>query len=167
MKSLFAPPWSYLVPGVLVVFALTLFNGYYLRQNSLVQQSYNSWLKEVEQTAASVEPLALPLSVELSSTIPSLPGKWQLSANFTEADSENSSRVHRVLQLFRDAELFNKPEAAERDEAISFAIQGPSRKFSLWFSQSQLREDIQLQNLVRLIQIFASTDSTTPSKDKQ
>ncbi|MCB0354842.1 MAG: hypothetical protein KDD64_15010 [Bdellovibrionales bacterium] len=166
MKSLFAPPWSYLIPGVLIVFALTLFNGYYLRQNSLVQESYNTWLQEVERTASGVDPSDLLLSVELSSTIPSFSGRWELSANLTEADSERSFQIHRVLQLFRDAELFNKPETVERDEAISLAIQGPSRKFSLSFSKLQLQEDIQLQNLVRLIQIFSSPESVPSYKEK-
>lgn len=159
MRVLFSKPFSIIIPLFLTALVLAVFNFYYLSGTNARQDTFNRWLNEMER--ATPEPsrdVEVPLSVQLESSVPSFQGAWKVSANLGDREDESALRMRRILKLFRDASIFNKSLPTDNRGDVRFELKGPSKEFRVSFSKEQVEGDIQLQNLIRLVQLFSEQE---------
>lgn len=71
---------------------------------------------------------------------------------------EDRERTLRVLQLISESKVFGLPASSSKNgESLSISISDESASFSTTISGDAVKENIQLQNLLKLLEIYSST----------
>jgi hypothetical protein len=95
--------------------------------------------------------------------------EWKLP-NGSLSDPEQRARVARVLQLIAESQLFSirRSSASKTGGAyLAIAVVDPTRRFETTISFDEVKENIQLQNLLKLLEVFAASPPAPPMNPNQ
>ncbi len=157
-----------LLTAAVAIIAVALFN---LSRPSSIESDlavgFNTWYVQTAPLLEKADAAALA-NVKLTVTIgltgrstppPSL--SWTLPArSLTEAtDRENTARV---LQLVSESGVFNVKSIKTPEEGVSYltiSVKEGENSFETTVQAEEIDKSIQLQNLLKLLDVFSKTDS--------
>jgi hypothetical protein len=167
VKKIIKP--KFLITALFTVMALVAFNlGSPTLHNNL-QSSFNEWYRGAsEKLLPSAELKETDLSLQVSILVrdPShgtTPSVWQLPTKslLDPVDRENTGRV---LQLLSESGIFGL--SSVRDQAtspslMSVTVKDAQKQFEIAVPLEAVQENIQLRNLLKLLQVYSSTPSSS------
>ncbi len=155
----------YVVGCLIAIPVLVLFNLMRPPLESEVEGSFRDWYKTTSTALSSSEtPLvasSLPkvkIKVRGDSGLYKTPQEYTLPTKDKDLDVERE-KLSRILQLVFESQLFTMPsmgEPKDGDDYVSISVEGGERQFSITVPYDTVRENIQLQNLLKLLELFHS-----------
>ena len=151
--------------GLLVVAALLAFNLFYSKLDSELLASFNDWYTEIVPTldtenADSALNSKVSVTVTLSGTLATQTiNSWTFPTR-SWADAEERAQTVRVLQLISESKVFGFPAVTRKESGngyVTITITDSDRKFDITVSSQTVEQSIQLQNLLKLLQVYAAT----------
>jgi hypothetical protein len=172
-KTLFTPQSLLIIAATIV--ALFAFNLTQPGPKNELQSSFDKWYAE-SAPALEAHDNGTYQGKEISVTVKSLHGgsastshEWKLPSS-SLVDVEQRSRIARVLQLIAESQVFSirsvsnlKPGGAY----VTIAVADPTRKFETTVSYDDVKDNIQLQNLLKLLEVFAANPPAPPVNPAQ
>ena len=149
--------------------ALVAFNlGSPTIQNNL-QSSFNEWYQGVAEKlspTADLKETDLTLQISIVVKDPSrgvTPSAWQLPVRslLDPTDRENTGRV---LQLLRESGIFGLSSVRDQANApslMSVSVKDAQKQFETAVSLDTVRENIQLLNLIKLLEVYSATPTSS------
>ncbi|MEY4669466.1 MAG: hypothetical protein RL518_2165 [Pseudomonadota bacterium] len=140
--------------------ALIAFNTLSYNLESEQLASFNDWYPTAATTlesdnaeTASKSKLQITIKVEggLSSSTWSFPTR-------SMADSDDRAQTSRVLQLIKESKVFGIPQSSRtKDSKVTITVSDESASFATTIDGSDVEDNIQLQNLLKLLEVYAAT----------
>lgn len=164
-----------LIGTALTLMALIAFNLGRPGLKSDLLTSFNQWY---EGAATKLSPsaelretdLSLKVSVTLKDPAHTPPvAVWDLPSK-SLLDSTERENTARVLQLIRESGVFGLSPArnpAQNAAIVSFSVREGDRVFETTVPMESVRENIQLMNLLKLLEVYSNTPSdseVTPTR---
>jgi hypothetical protein len=151
--------------GLLIFAALLAFNLFYSKLDSELLASFNDWYSQTAPTidtenAESALNSKVSVTITLSGVLAN-PGTntWTFPTR-SFADAEDRAHTARVLQLISESKVFGSPGVTRKDgngSYVSVTVTDSDRKFDITVSAQTVEQNIQLQNLLKLLQVYAAT----------
>lgn len=145
---------------VLVALAgLVAFNSLYGKLETEQLAAFNEWYPAT-QTILQSESGEQVSKSKLQVTIRLQGGAQNSTWTFPSKSltiPEDRERTMRVLQLISEAKVFGLPSSSKSADALTISISDESVSFSTTVSGASVQESIQLQNLLKLLEIYSST----------
>jgi hypothetical protein len=153
-----------LCAAILIAFNLT-----HIRIESDLRSSFESWYQHTSQTLTMSSPLketdqSLKVSITLNSpqNHPT-PATWTLPRT-SLLDTLERENIARILQLLSESKVFGlRPlsgDAADRP-SLAIAVSDSQQQFQIVVSLEDIQENIQIQNLLKLIDVYSHTEPST------
>lgn len=143
--------WSVPTAVMAAFIGMFAFNQFYFRTPDPGHQRFLNWLEKIESAPEA------PVSVELSAN----------GASWTIKGEQSM----RLLSVMESAKVFSEKRKEEQRKAASaryrLSVNGEGREFQAELTDTDLRGDVRLQNLVRLIQIFSADQGTDQNEGKE
>lgn len=152
-----------LFTGAVAILALLVFNLTRPALESDLLVSFNDWYATTAPKLEQADPAALS-TVKLSVTVglagrptppPNLSWTLPVRSLAEQADRENTARV---LQLVHESGIFaQRPIKLVHDGGsyLSISVRDGERRFETTVPASEIEKSIQLQNLLKLLEIFS------------
>ena len=150
--------------AVLVAFNLTQ-----VRIESNLLSSFDTWYKRAAVTLATTSaPQEVDQSLKVvitlhSPQIQSGPATWTLPRT-SLLDANDRENTARILQLISESRVFGlRPLRSESGDRPSLAISvtDSQQQFQITVSLEDIQDNIQIQNLLKLIDVYSHTEPTT------
>ena len=138
------------------LFALTLFitfNIVHFSNRSGRQLEFDSWLGQIEQSQNDTQVFSVPVTLSLSSDGSS---SWELRSG----SAEQNEQIVRILQLAREARLFEGGSLSASTAGIQFLVKSGEREFRAALKEDAVEQNLQARNLLKLFEIY-STNHTS------
>ena len=151
--------------GLLIVAALVAFNLSYSKLDSELLASFNDWYAQTTPALDTevTDPTLksnVSVTITLSGTLATQPvSSWTFPTR-SLADPEDRAQTLRILQLISESKVFGAPAVTRKDSGggyITITVTDSERKFDITVSTQTVEQSIQLQNLLKLLQIYATT----------
>jgi hypothetical protein len=141
-----------LCAAILIAFNLT-----HIRIESDLLASFDSWYRHASQT--------LTASAPLKETDPSLKVSITLNSPQTRStDASERENTARILQLLSESKVFGlRPLSGDATARSSLAIvvSDSHQQFQITVPLEDIQENIQIQNLLKLIDVYSLTEPST------
>lgn len=154
--------------GVLLTIAtLIAFNSSRTDLKTAGLASFTAWHDKTATILNATNPEAVPPKVAVTirmnqATAGNAPQTWSLpSVSIT--DPTERAQITRVLQLINESKIFGHPKADSNDPSIptlTITITDESDRFETTVPLRDIENNIQLQNLLKLLQVFSVTPGT-------
>jgi len=164
VKDLLKP--QALVVLVATIVVLLVFN---LSRPSLtheLQATFDTWYSKASVQLAdtnSASQQSNPVSVVIKLVAgPENSSEWKLPV-VDGNNAEERARILRVLGLLAEGRVFNLPTLTSpggREPFLSISVKDSERKFETVVSLKTVSDNIQLQNLIKLLEVFSSQPAT-------
>ena len=139
--------------------ALMAFNtlSYDLESEQLA--SFNEWYPNAASALTSENPepgksklqVTIRVNGGLSSSTFTFPSR-------TLADANDREQTSRVLQLLKESKVFGIPQSSgKKDSQVTITVSDESGSFSTTIDADAVQDNIQLQNLLKLLEVYAAT----------
>jgi hypothetical protein len=155
--------------------ALVAFNLSNPTMHSDLGSSFNAWYSRVApelEPGVDLKDGALTLKVSVLLKDPSrgaTPSVWELPSR-SLLDATDRENTARVLQLIRESGVFSLAplrNPASVESLVSFSVKDADRLFEISVPLDAARNNIQVMNLLKLLDIYASSTETpdvTPAR---
>jgi len=152
------------VTTLVIIAALIAFNAFNAKLESEQLAAFNDWYpkivstlesENVEETTKSKLQITIGVNSSLSTST------WNFPAH-TLSDTTERSQTSRVLQLISESKVFGMPSLSRSNEGgsyVTIAVSDESVSFSTTVASETVESNIQLQNLLKLLEVYASTPS--------
>jgi len=153
-----------LCAAILIAFNLT-----HIRIESDLLASFDSWYRHASQTLTASAPLketdpSLKVSITLNSPqTRSTPATWTLPRT-SLLDASERENTARILQLLSESKVFGlRPLSGDATARSSLAIvvSDSHQQFQITVPLEDIQENIQIQNLLKLIDVYSLTEPST------
>jgi hypothetical protein len=149
------------ITGILAVAALLVFNIGRDVATSEQQAQFDDWctlaVPSIEATQAGSAAIAdIHVTVSVAGA---QRNQWTIPTT-SLADAEERSRLVRVLQLLKESQVFGLrglKEVGPADQVITITVSDKGRSFQTTVPYGTTNRNIQLQNLLTLLEVFASS----------
>jgi hypothetical protein len=151
---------------VTTVVVLLVFNFFRPSLTNEVQATFDTWystasvrLSDNSGSTQQNNPISIKIKLANGSENPT---EWKLPA-LDGNNAEERARIARVLQLLSEGRVFNLPSLsspAGRESFLAITVSDAERKFETVLSLQVVSENIQLQNLVKLLEVFSAQPAT-------
>jgi hypothetical protein len=150
---------------VMAIIAFNLSNP--TLKNNLVT-SFNEWYEGTsQQFQPNADPKAADLSLRISVTLsdPALgvtPSTWALPAR-SLLEAEDRENTARILQLIRESGVFGLPSirsGSRSTPSLAVSVKDNRRQFEITIPLEEAQNNIQLQNLMKLMDLYTHTPAT-------
>lgn len=151
------------VVTILVIIAsLIAFNAFNGKLESENLAAFNDWypqtasMLESESSEAATKS-KLQVSIRITSALTT--SHWNFPSH-TFADLNERSQTSRVLQLISESKVFGLPTVSRPKEGGSYvtvAVSDENVSFSTTVASESVENNIQLQNLLKLLEVYANT----------
>ena len=148
------------VVAIVASAALIAFNTLSYDIESEQLASFNEWypkaasvLDDENAESASKSKIQVTITVDggLSSSSWSFPSR-------SLADADDREKTSRVLQLLKEAKVFGIPQSkGKTDSQMKITVTDDQGSFSTTIDGSSVQDNIQLQNLLKLLEVYAAT----------
>jgi hypothetical protein len=154
--------------GVLITIAVLIaFNATRTDLKTEKLASFIAWQEKVSPLLSDSGTEATPPKVSVTVRIDNPePGQsarlWSLP-KISATDSVDRNQIVRVLQLIAESKVFGLPQAPSEGPShptLQISISDESNRFETIVPLSTVDGNIQLQNLLKLLEVFASTPRT-------
>jgi hypothetical protein len=140
--------------------ALIAFNTLSYNLESEQLASFNDWYPKAASTLESENPedasksklqVAIQVNGGLSSSTFNFPSR-------SLADASDRSQTSRVLQLLKESKAFGIPQSSGKKESqVTITVSDEAGSFSTTIDSDAIQDNIQLQNLLKLLEVYAAT----------
>lgn len=153
-----------LCAAIIVAFNLT-----HIRIESDLLSSFDSWYQHASQTlSASSTPKETDQSLKVSITLNSpqtqaAPATWTLPRT-SLLDASERENTARILQLLGESKVFGlRPLSGDvaNQPSLAIAVSDSHQQFQITVSLEDIQENIQIQNLLKLIDVYSHTEPST------
>lgn len=151
--------------GLLIVAALLAFNLSYSKLDSELLASFNDWYASTAPALDTETPdpslkSKVSITITLSGTLATQPvNSWTFPAR-SLSETEDRAQTLRVLQLISESKVFGAPPVTRKESNggyVTITVTDNERKFDITVSAQTVEESIQLQNLLKLLQVYGAT----------
>jgi len=162
-----------LFTGAVALLAVVVFNLTRRPLPTDLAVDFNRWYEatspilaeQVPSDPAALANLKLSVTIQLTgrSTLPSTLS-WTLPVR-SLGENEDRSNTARALQLVRESEVFGMAPVASLKEGGSYlviSIRDGEKQFDTTIPAAAAEKSIQLQNLLKLLDIFSKSGSASP-----
>jgi hypothetical protein len=140
--------------------ALIAFNtlSYDLESEQLA--SFNEWYPKAASTLDSQNPedtgkSKLQVTIRVTGGLSS--STWSFPSR-SLADSNDRAQTSRVLQLLKESKVFGLPQSSGKKESqVTITVSDEAGSFSTTIDADSVQDNIQLQNLLKLLEVYAAT----------
>jgi hypothetical protein len=144
---------------LLIVAGLIAFNALYFRLETEQLASFNSWYSTVQpvlqnEDGGQVTASKLQVTIRLNGADRS--PSWSFPAQSLSVP-EDRERTTRVLQLISESKVFGLPSSSKESDSLTIAVSDESASFSTTVRRDSVKDNIQIQNLLKLLEIYATT----------
>lgn len=158
----------WLVAFGFVLMAIIAFNLSNPTLKSDLVTSFNEWY---QTTSPKLQPTADPKAADLSLSVavtlsdPSLagtPATWTLPTR-SLLDSDDRDNTARILQLIKESGVFglNPIQSGSRSTpSLAISVKDTTRQFEITIPLAEAQSNIQLQNLMKLMDLYTHTPPT-------
>jgi hypothetical protein len=164
VKDLLKPQALVVLVATLVV--LLVFN---LSRPSLtheLQATFDTWYSNAsvqlaDNNGSTQQSKPVSVVIKLTSS-PESTNEWKLPV-LDGNNAEERARILRVLGLLSEGRVFNLPTLTSpggREPFLSISVTDAERKFETVVSLKTVSDNIQLQNLIKLLEVFATQPAT-------
>jgi hypothetical protein len=153
----------------LCVAILIAFNLTHIRIESNLLSSFESWYQHVSQTLAASSSLketdqSLKVTITLNSPqAHSTPATWILPRT-SLLDASERENTSRILQLLNESKVFGlrplRGDAATQP-SLTILVKDSQQEFQIAVSLEDIQDNIQIQNLLKLIDVYSHTEPST------
>lgn len=152
------------VTTLVVIATLIAFNAFNGRLESENLAAFNEWYPKTALLLDSDSPdgvtkSKLQISLRINSSLTT--SVWNFPSH-TLADANERSQTSRVLQLISESKVFGLPTVSRPKEGgsyVTIAVSDESVSFSTTVASDSVDDNIQLQNLLKLLEVYANTPS--------
>ena len=157
--------------GVLLTIAtLIAFNSTRTDLKTEGLASFTAWHDKtamiLNATNPEVAPPKVAVTIRMNQATPgNAPQTWALPS-ISVTDPTERAQITRVLQLINESKIFGHPKADSNDPSIptlTITITDESDRFETTVPLRDIENNIQLQNLLKLLQVFSATPGTEVS----
>ena len=150
--------------GLLIVAALLAFNLSYSKLDSELLASFNDWYARTAPTLDTESADAAPkskvsITITLSGTLATQSvNSWTFPAR-SLAEATDRAQTVRVLQLISESKVFGATSVTRKEMNggyVTITITDNDRKFDTTVSTQTVEQSIQLQNLLKLLQVYGA-----------
>lgn len=148
---------------------LIAFNLTHIRIESDLLSSFESWYQHASKVLATTSTLketdqSLKVSITLNSPqTRSTPATWTLPRT-SLLDASERENTARILQLLSESKVFGlRPlsgDAADQP-SLAIAVSDSHQQFQITVSLEDIQDNIQIQNLLKLIDVYSHTEPST------
>lgn len=149
------------VTALVAIAGLIAFNAFNSKLETEQLASFNEWYPTTSALLASdkTEDLnrsKLRVSIRLEGGLQK--SEWNFPSH-SLSDAEDRDKTSRVLQLISESKIFGITPASKSSsgETISIAVSDDTVSFATTVKADAVKENIQLQNLLKLLEIYAKT----------
>lgn len=151
------------------VMALIAFNLSHPTLKNDLLTSFNEWYQGISpKLTSATDPQQADLSLRVSVTLsdPSIggaPAVWTLPTR-SLLESTDRDNTARVLQLIRESGIFGlspMPSSAKKGPSVAVSVRDEQRQFEITIPLDQAQKNIQLQNLMKLMDLYSHAPSTS------
>jgi hypothetical protein len=139
--------------------ALIAFNTVSYNLESEQLASFNEWYPNAANNLNDQSPEVSKSKLQV--TIRVNEGLSSSTFNFpsrTLADANDREQTSRVLQLLKESKVFGIPQSSgKNDSQVTITVSDESGSFSTTIDGDAVQDNIQLQNLLKLLEVFAKT----------
>lgn len=144
---------------LLILAGLIAFNTLYFKLEPEQLATFNTWyaatqpiLQNEDGEQARKSKLQVTIRLHSGDRSPS----WSFPAQ-SLAIPEDRDRTARVLQLISESKVFGLPSSSKDGDSITIAMSDESVSFSTTIRRDSVKDNIQIQNLLKLLEIYATT----------
>jgi hypothetical protein len=158
-----------LVAALLTLMAVVAFNLSQPRLDSERGVQFNSWYEAAAiKLAPSTDPKDADLRLSISITVRDpargpAPTTWNLPAQ-SLLDIDDRDNTARILQLIKESGVFNlRPlsNPAKESSVLTISVKDQEHQFETALPLRSAEDNIQLRNLLKLLEVYASTPLST------
>ena len=150
------------VTTLLIIAALIAFNAFNTKLESEQLAAFNDWYPKTSSmlesdTSEEATKSKLQVSIRINSSLST--SAWTFPAH-TLADATERSQTSRVLQLISESKVFGIPSVPRSKEGgsyVTITASDESVSFSTTIASESVESNIQLQNLLKLLEVYAGT----------
>jgi hypothetical protein len=170
VKALFKP--QTVIVAAATVIALVVFNLARPAPDHELQASFDAWYSAAaarvsDSAETSQTSHGISVSIKLSGS--ENPGEWRLPAANVPS-LEERARMARILQLLSEAQVFNLPSLRSQsgqEPHLAITVADHERTFETKVSLQTVAENIQLQNLLKLLEVYSLQPAATVANPAQ
>lgn len=158
---------KYVALGLIAIVVLIIFNSTRRPPTSDLQFRYNAWFTSVEGSLRPGTNAPPQIMVSLSAAGEAIPpGSWEIKTGTTATpDTAPQARdnMYRILQLIHESNVFGLDSIAEDDTTTGrykLRVDHNEDHFMIAIPAKYVAGNIQAQNLVKLIQLYAASVAT-------
>jgi hypothetical protein len=150
------------VTTLVIIAALIAFNAFNVKLESENLAAFNEWYPKTATTLESSDQATksrLQISIRINSALTT--SAWTFPPH-TLADTTERSQTSRVLQLISESKVFGLPSVSHPKEGgsyVTIAVSDENVSFSTTVTSEAVENNIQLQNLLKLMEVYAVTPS--------
>ena len=146
------------ITALIIIAGLIAFNSLSFKLETEKLAAFNDWYPKT-QTILQSENTETASKSKLQVTLRLQRKEQTLSWTFPTqslAAPEDRERTCRVLQLISESKVFGLP-SSKGEEYLSIGISDESTSFSTTVSGDAIKDNIQLQNLLKLLEVYSNT----------
>jgi hypothetical protein len=148
------------ITALVAIAGLIAFNSLYYKLETEQLAAFNEW-HPTTQTMLQSENGEQASKSKLQITIRLKSGEQTSQWSFPTqslANAEDRERTARILQLISESKVFGLPSSSSKSgESLSIGVSDAATSFSTTISGDAIKENIQLQNLLKLLEVYSST----------
>jgi hypothetical protein len=148
------------VVAIVASAALIAFNTLSYDIESEQLASFNEWYPKAASVLTDENPenaskSKIQVTITLDGGLRS--SSWTFPAR-SLADADDREKTSRVLQLLKEGKVFGIPQSkGKKDSQMKITVTDDQGSFSTTIDGSSLQDNIQLQNLLKLLEVYAAT----------
>jgi hypothetical protein len=146
--------------AIVAIAALIAFNTLSHNLESEQLASFNEWYPQAALALESRNPedasksklqVTIQVNGRLSSSTFTFPSR-------SLADANDRAQTARVLQLLKESKAFGIPQSSGKKESrVTITVNDEAGSFSTTIDADAVQHNIQLQNLLKLLEVYAAT----------
>ena len=152
---------------LLTIATLIAFNSNRTDLKTAGLASFTAWHDKtatiLNETNPEVVPPKISVTIRMNQAIPGhAPQTWSLPS-LSITDPTDRAQTTRVLQLINESKIFGLAKADSNDTSIptlTITITDETERFETTVPLRDIENNIQLQNLLKLLQVFSATSGT-------
>lgn len=153
----------------LCVAILIAFNLTHIRIESNLLSSFESWYQHASQTLTASAPLkeadqSLKVTITLNSPQHSATSSTWTLPRTSLLDASERESTSRILQLINESKVFGlRPLRgdASSQPSLTILVKDSQREFQIAVSLEDIQDNIQIQNLLKLIDVYSHSEPST------
>jgi hypothetical protein len=140
--------------------ALIAFNTLSYNLESEQLASFNEWYPHAasaleSDSSENAGKSKLQVTIQIEGGLRS--STWKFPSR-TLADASDRAQTSRVLQLLKESKVFGIPQISrKKDSQVTITVSDESGSFSTTIEGDAVQNNIQLQNLLKLLEVYTAT----------